>query len=55
MMEDYRMKKNYTTPKTEWIKVAQMHMICASQTHETPDKTMEVKSDDTDFSWSDVN
>ena len=54
MMEDYRMKKNYTAPKAEWINVAQMHMICASQTHETPDKTMGV-SNDTGFSWEDVN
>lgn len=52
MMEDYRMKKNYTTPKTEWIKVAQMHMICASQTH---DKEIEVKKGSDNFTWDDVN
>ena len=53
MMENYMMKK-YIAPKTEWIKVVQMHMICSSQTPETSDKTMEVKSNDT-FDWNDVN
>ena len=52
MMEDYRMKKNYTAPKTEWIKVTQMHMICASQ---MPDKEIEVKKGNDTFTWDDVN
>ena len=46
------MKKNYTTPKAEVIKIAQTNIVCAT----TPDKTIEVAdSSEDNFSWNNVN
>lgn len=48
------MKKNYTTPKAEVIKIAQTNIVCAT----TPDsdKTIEVAdSSEDNFTWEVVN
>ena len=48
------MKKNYIKPEIKQKTIMHSRMVCASPP-EMHDKTMEVKSNDTDFSWDDVN
>lgn len=48
------MKKQYHSPQTELIAVAQSNIICVSNKYDR-DIRVKKQEDDSDFKWDDVN